>query len=59
MTFDALLTRAHEPLRRHGRLPCQGLKRQFNLDDDALEDLRAAPKVGEVEAGTVELAEAD
>ena len=39
--------------------PLSGARTQFNLDDDALEDLRAALKVGEVEAGTVELAEAD
>jgi class 3 adenylate cyclase len=40
MTFDDILTHALELLQRRGRVTYRTLKRQFNLDDDALEDLK-------------------
>jgi class 3 adenylate cyclase/tetratricopeptide (TPR) repeat protein len=41
MTFDALLIQVRELLRHQGRLTYRTLKRQFNLDDYDLEDLKA------------------
>jgi hypothetical protein len=40
MTFDDILDQAIEMLRRRGRLTYRTLKRQFDLDEDALEDLK-------------------
>ena len=40
MTFDDILEHALELLQRRGRVTYRTLKRQFNLDDDALEDLK-------------------
>jgi hypothetical protein len=39
MDFDAILDQAIEMLQRRGRLTYRTLKRQFQLDDEALEDL--------------------
>jgi class 3 adenylate cyclase/tetratricopeptide (TPR) repeat protein len=39
MDFDAILEQAIEMLQRRGRLTYRTLKRQFQLDDEALEDL--------------------
>src|SRR5215468_678951 len=39
MTFDEILEQAIEMLQRRGRLTYRTLKRQFHLDDEALEDL--------------------
>ena len=41
MTFEELLDQAIAMLQRRGRLTYRALKRQFNLDDDYLEDLKA------------------
>jgi|RhiMetdeSRZDD1v2_1073273.scaffolds.fasta_scaffold51791_2 class 3 adenylate cyclase/tetratricopeptide (TPR) repeat protein len=41
MAFDALLDQVIALLQRRGRLTYRALKRQFNLDDDYLEDLKA------------------
>src|SRR6266571_2704548 len=41
MTFEELLDQAIALLQRRGRLTYRALKRQFNLDDDYLEDLKA------------------
>src|SRR5262245_7284933 len=41
MTFEELLDQAIALLQRRGRLTYRALKRQFNLDDDCLEDLKA------------------
>src|SRR5215470_11109348 len=41
MTFEELLDQAITLLQRRGRLTYRALKRQFNLDDDYLEDLKA------------------
>jgi hypothetical protein len=41
MTFDELLDEAIALLQLRGRLTYRALKRQFHLDDDALEDLKA------------------
>ena len=41
MTFEEILDQALAMLQRRGRVTCRTLKRQFNLDDDALEDLKA------------------
>jgi class 3 adenylate cyclase len=41
MTFEALLDQAIALLQRRGRLTYRALKRQFDLDDDYLEDLKA------------------
>lgn len=38
MTFEEVLDQAIDMLRRRGRLTYRTLKRQFDLDDDALED---------------------
>src|SRR5499433_437538 len=40
MTFDDILDQAIEMLQRRGRLTYRTLKRQFQLDDEALEDLK-------------------
>jgi class 3 adenylate cyclase len=40
MTFEALLDRAIALLQRRGRVTYRTLKRQFQLDDDVLEDLK-------------------
>ncbi len=40
MTFDEILDQAIEMLQRRGRLTYRTLKRQFDLDDEALEDLK-------------------
>ena len=39
MTFEEVLDQAIDMLRGRGRLPYRTLKRQFNLEDEALEDL--------------------
>src|SRR5215510_741150 len=41
MTFEELLDQAIALLQRRGRLTYRVLKRQFNIDDDYLEDLKA------------------
>jgi class 3 adenylate cyclase/tetratricopeptide (TPR) repeat protein len=41
VTFEELLDQAIALLQRRGRLTYRALKRQFNLDDDYLEDLKA------------------
>jgi predicted ATPase/class 3 adenylate cyclase len=41
MTFDDLLDQAIALLQRRGRLTYRALKRQFNLDDNYLEDVKA------------------
>src|SRR5262245_28873726 len=41
MTFEELLDQAIAFLQRCGRLTYRALKRQFNVDDDYLEDLKA------------------
>jgi hypothetical protein len=40
MTFDDLLDQTIEMLQRRSRLTYRTLKRQFQLDDEALEDLK-------------------
>src|SRR5215471_20776384 len=40
MTFEDLLDQAIDLLQRRGRLTYRTLKRQFQLDDDVLEDLK-------------------
>ncbi len=40
MTFDEILDQAIEILQRRGRETYRTLKRQFNLDDETLEDLK-------------------
>src|SRR5437879_11567224 len=40
MTFEELLDQAIAMLQRRGRVTYRALKRQFNLDDDFLEDLK-------------------
>jgi class 3 adenylate cyclase len=42
MTFEELLDHALAMLQRRGRVAYRTLQRQFNLDDAALEDLKAA-----------------
>ena len=39
MTFDEILDRAIEMLRRRKRLSYRALKRQFDLDDDYLDSI--------------------
>ena len=39
MTFEELLDQAIAMLERRGRVTYRALKRQFQLDDDVLEDL--------------------
>jgi hypothetical protein len=41
MTFEELLDQVSALLQRRGRLTYRALKRQFNLDNDSLEDLKA------------------
>ena len=41
MTFEELLDQAIALLQRRGRLTYRALKRQFDLDDNSLEDLKA------------------
>jgi hypothetical protein len=41
MTFEETLDQAVAMLQRRGRVTYRALKRQFQLDDDALEDLKA------------------
>ena len=41
MTFEELVDQAIAMLERRGRVTYRALKRQFQLDDDALEDLKA------------------
>ena len=41
MTFEEVLDQAIALLQRRGRLTYRALKRQFNIDDDYLEDLKA------------------
>jgi hypothetical protein len=41
MTFYEVLEQVRELLQRHGRMSYRALKRQFELDDAYLEDLRA------------------
>jgi hypothetical protein len=40
MTFEEILDQAVAMLERRGRVTYRTLKRQFNLDDDAFEDLK-------------------
>lgn len=40
MTFEEILDQALAMLQRRGRMAYRTLKRQFNLDDEALEDLK-------------------
>jgi hypothetical protein len=40
MTFEEILDQAVAMLQRRGRVAYRTLKRQFTLDDDALEDLK-------------------
>jgi hypothetical protein len=40
MTFEEIVDRALAMLQRRGRVAYRMLKRQFNLDDDALDDLK-------------------
>jgi class 3 adenylate cyclase/predicted ATPase len=42
MTFDEMLDQAVAILQRRGRMASRALQRQFDLDDDALEDLKDA-----------------
>jgi class 3 adenylate cyclase/tetratricopeptide (TPR) repeat protein len=57
MTFEEVLDQAIAMLQRRGRVTYRALKRQFDLDDDALEDLKAelieAQQVVIDEGGTV------
>ena len=41
MTFEEVLTQALAMLQRQGRVSYRALKRQFGLDDEYLEDLKA------------------
>jgi class 3 adenylate cyclase/tetratricopeptide (TPR) repeat protein len=47
MTFDEIIDRAIEMLRRRGRVTYRTLRRQFDLDDAALEDLKHELIVGQ------------
>ena len=40
MSFDDIMERALDMLRRRGRVSYRGLKRQFDLDNDYLVDLK-------------------
>ncbi len=57
MTFEEILDQAVAMLERRGRVTYRALKRQFNLDDDALDDLKSelieAQQVAIDEGGTV------
>ncbi len=64
MTFDEILDQAIEMLQRHGRVTYRTLKRQFDLDDEALEDLKdqllfSHPVVDEDARGLVWTGEAE
>ncbi|MCZ6872656.1 MAG: adenylate/guanylate cyclase domain-containing protein [bacterium] len=41
MTFNEILSQTIVMLQQHGRVPYRALKRQFDLDDDYLDDLKA------------------
>src|SRR4051812_10981560 len=45
MTFDEILAQTLDLLQRQGRVSYRALKRQFGLDDDYLEDLKAGREV--------------
>jgi class 3 adenylate cyclase len=47
MTFEEILDQAIALLERRGRVTYRTLKRQFNLDDDALADLKAEIIIGQ------------
>src|SRR5512145_1533172 len=57
MTFEDIVDQALAMLHRRGRVAYRTLKRQFQLDDEALEDLKAelidAQRVAADEAGSV------
>ena len=57
MTFEEIVDQALAMLQRRGRMAYRTLKRQFNLDDDALEDLKVelidAQRVAADEDGNV------
>src|SRR5262250_1057195 len=57
MTFDDILDQAITMLQRRGRLTYRTLKRQFQLDDETLEDLKfeliAGQRLATDENGTV------
>jgi class 3 adenylate cyclase len=57
MTFEEMLDQALAMLQRRGRVTYRALKRQFDLDNDALDDLKAelieAQQVAIDEGGTV------
>ena len=40
MTFDEILTRVLDLLRREGRVSYRALKRRFDLDDAYVEDIK-------------------
>jgi hypothetical protein len=42
MTFEEILDQAMAMLQRRGRVTYRTLKRQFNLDDEGLEDVKEA-----------------
>jgi len=39
MSFLDTVSRAKISLREHGRVSCRGLKREFDLDDEVLDEL--------------------
>ncbi len=41
MTFNEILSQTIVMLQQHGRVSYRALKRQFDLDDDYLDDLKA------------------
>src|SRR4029450_7731673 len=57
MTFEEIVDQALAMLQRRGRIAYRTLKRQFSLDEDALEDLKAelidAQRVATDEDGNV------
>jgi hypothetical protein len=57
MTFEEIVDQALAMLQRRGRVAYRTLKRQFNLDDEALEDLKVelieAQRVAADEDGNV------
>jgi hypothetical protein len=57
MTFEELLDQAIALLQRRGRLTDRALKRQFNVDDDYLADLKAELIYAEI--GRKELAHSE
>jgi hypothetical protein len=46
MTFEEILDQAIAMLQRRGRLTYRTLKREFQLDDAALDDVKAARRLG-------------